>query len=237
MNPLDLCLFLEFLHLYNKFSGKLPSLKNSEELVILDVGENEFVGSIPSWIGRRCSSLMILSLRSNNFHGHILEELCALTSLQLLDLSLNKISRRIPRCVKNFSVMPTNNNSHHHMKVEPSKYFYGASLPLESALLVIKGRILEYSTVLQLVKSVDFSHNNLSREILEEVTNFRGLQSLNLSYNLLIGSILENIGKMESMDFSMNNSIELFTLYDNINSIIFLVSSALQKKKKSYYLY
>ena len=36
---------------------------------------------------------------------------------------------------------------------------------------------------------------------------------------------------MESMDFSMNNSIELFTLYDNINSIIFLVSSALQKKK------
>ena len=172
MNPLDLCLFLEFLHLYNKFSGKLPSLKNCEELVILDVGENEFVESIPSWIGRRCSSLMILSLRSNNFHGHILEELCALTSLQLLDLSHNKISGRIPRCVKNFSVMPTNNNSHHHMKVEPSKYFYGAALPLESALLVIKGRILEYSTILQLVKSVDFSHNNLSRAIPEEVTNF-----------------------------------------------------------------
>lgn len=87
-----------------------------------------------------------------------------------------------------------------------------------------------------MVKSVDFSHNNLSREIPEEVTNFRGLQSLNLSYILLIGSILENIGKMESMDFSMNNSIELFTLYYNINSNIFLVSSALQKKK-SYYLY
>ena len=177
---------------------------------------------------------MILSLRSNNFHGHILEELCALTSLQLLDLSHNKISGRIPRCVKNFSVMSTNNNSHHHMKVEPSKYFYGAALPLESALLVIKGRILEYSTILQLVKSVDFSHNNLSRAIPEEVTNFWGLQSLNLSYNLLIGSILENIGKMESMDFSMNNSIEsieLFTLYYNINSNIFLVSSALQKKK------
>ena len=85
-----------------------------------------------------------------------------------------------------------------------------------------------------MVKSVDFSHNNLSREIPEEVTNFRGLQSLNLSYILLIGSILENIGKMESMDFSMNNSIEsieLFTLYYNINSNIFLVSSALQKKK------
>ena len=48
----------------------------------------------------------------------------------------------------------------------------------------------------------------------------------------MIGSILENIGKMESMDFSKNNSIELFTLYYNINSIIFLVSSALQKKKK-----
>ena len=139
---------LKFLHLYNnKLSRKLPSLKNCEELVILDVGENEFAGSIPSWIGCRCSSLMILSLYSNNFHGHILEELCALTSLQILDLSHNKLSGRIPRCVKNFRVMSTNNNSHHHMKVEPSEYFHGASLPLESALLVIKGRILEYSTI------------------------------------------------------------------------------------------
>ena len=200
---------LKFLHLYNnKFSGELPSsLKNCEELVIIDVAKNEFAGSIPSWIGRRCSSLMILSLRSNNFQGHIPKELWALTSLQILDLSHNNLSGRIPRYVNNFSAMATNNNSNHHLNIEPSEYFYGASRPLESALLVIKGKVYEYSTILQLVKIIDFSQNNLSREIPKKVTSLRGLQSLNLSFNLLIGSIPENIGNMEpleSIDFSMN---------------------------------
>ncbi|XP_065635183.1 receptor-like protein EIX2 isoform X1 [Quercus suber] len=200
---------LHSLHLYNnKFSEKLPSsLKNCERLVIIDVVENRFAGNIPSWIGHRCTSLMILSLRSNYFHGHIPKELCALTSLQILDLSHNKLYGSIPRCVKNFSAMATNNISNHHLNSYNDSYYYGETLPLESALLVIKGNILEYSTILQLVKSIDFSKNNLSGEIPKEVTSLQGLQSLNLSYNFLIGSILENIGTMgslESIDFSLN---------------------------------
>ncbi|KAM4069065.1 hypothetical protein ACB094_12G061200 [Castanea mollissima] len=126
---------LNSLHLYNNLlSGKFPSsLKNCEELVLIDVAENEFVGKIPSRIGHSCSSLMSLSLCSNNFHGLILE---------------------------NF------------------------------------GKILDYSTILQLVKSIDFFKNSLSGEIPEEVTNFQGLQSLNLLYNLLIRCIPMNIGTM-----------------------------------------
>ena len=178
---------LKSLHLYNnKFSGKLPfSLKNCEKLVTIDVAENEFVGHIPSWIGHRFSSLMILNFRANNFHGHIPDQLCALTSLQILDLSYNNLSGSMPRCVKNFSAMATKNNSNHIMRFISSTFYYGETLPLESALLVIKGKILEYSTILQLVKSIDFSKNSLSGEIPEEVTNLRELQSLNLSYNLL----------------------------------------------------
>jgi hypothetical protein len=102
--------------------------------------------------------------------------------------------------------MATKNNS-----IQDFYFFlwvnYGESLPLESTLLVIKGTVNEYSTILQLVKSIDFSKNSLSGEIPEEVTSLQGLQSLNLSYNLLIGSIPENIGTMgslESIDFSVN---------------------------------
>ncbi|KAM4077901.1 hypothetical protein ACJW30_12G175100 [Castanea mollissima] len=198
---------LHSLHLYNNtFSGTLPSsLKNCKELVIIDVAENRFAGNIPSWIGHRCTRLMILNLRSNYFHGHIPKELCALASLQILDLSHNKLSGSIPRCVKNFSAMATNNISNDDLNAKIS--YYGETLPLESALLVIKGNIFEYSTILQLVKSIDFSKNSLSGKIPIEVTSLQGLQSLNLSYNLLIGSIPENIGAMgslESIDFSLN---------------------------------
>ncbi|KAF3948340.1 hypothetical protein CMV_025648 [Castanea mollissima] len=200
---------LKSLHLHNnKLSKKLPSsLKNCKELVIIDLSENEFVGSIPSWIGHRLLSLMTLNLRSNNFHGHIPEELCALTSLQILDLSHNKLFGSIPRCVKNFSAMATKSHSYLDMNDYPWTDAFGESFPHESALLVIKGQFLEYSTILELVKSIDFSKNSLSGEIPEEVTNLRELQSLNLSYNLLIGSIPVNIGIMgslECIDFSMN---------------------------------
>ena len=200
---------LKSLHLYNnKFSGKLPfSLKNCEKLVTIDVAENEFVGHIPSWIGHRFSSLMILNFRANNFHGHIPDQLCALTSLQILDLSYNNLSGSMPRCVKNFSAMATKNNSNHIMRFISSTFYYGETLPLESALLVIKGKILEYSTILQLVKSIDFSKNILSGEIPKEVTYLQGLEFLNLSYNLFTESIPEDIGSMgslESIDFSLN---------------------------------
>ena len=83
----------------------------------------------------------------------------------------------------------------------------GDSVDFERALLVIKGKVLEYSTILQLVKSIDLSKNNLSGKIPKEVTSLQGLQSLNLSFNILIGRIPNNIGVMrslESIDFSVN---------------------------------
>ncbi|KAM3760742.1 hypothetical protein ACB098_01G216100 [Castanea mollissima] len=211
----------------NKLSGKLQSsLKNCEKLENIDVAENDFFGSIPSWLGNKCSSLMILILRSNNFHGHIPEEFCALTSLQILDLSHNKLSGSMPTCVKNFSAMATKNNSNHDLSFSFTSS-YDAILPCESALLVIKGRVFEYSTILQQVKSIDISSNCLSGEIPKEVTNLQGLQSLNLSYNLLIGRIPENIGNMgslESIDFSVNllsgqipSSISSLTFLSHLN--------------------
>ena len=191
--------------------------------MIIDIGENEFVGSIPSWIGHRRSSLMILSLRSNNFHGHIPKELCALTSLQILDLSHNKLFGSIPRCVENFNAMATNKNSNDAI------YSYSFSLSLdefgqfESALLVIKGKVYEYGTILHQVKSIDLSKNNFSREIPKELTSLQGLQLLNLSFNIFTGRIPESISDMrslESIDFSRNQL--LGEIPPSISSLNFL---------------
>ena len=74
-------------------------------------------------------------------------------------------------------------------------------------LLVIKGQVLEYTTNLGLLRTIDLSKNNLSGEIPKEVTSLQGLISLNLSFNILTGWIPENIGAMgslESLDFSVN---------------------------------
>ena len=114
---------------------------------------------------------------------------------------------------KTFSAMTTKNNSNHDMTFNLSAIFYGEYISLEIELLVIKGKVFEYSTILQPVKSIDLSKNNLSREIPKEVISLQGLQSLNLSYILLSGSILENIGFMgslESIDFSVNKLQQIY---------------------------
>ena len=141
------------------------------------MAKNDFVGSKPSWIGHRLSSLVIFNLHSNNFHGYIPKELCSLTSIQILDLSHNKLFGNIPRCIQNFSAMATSKNSDSPFSLFNffTEYNYQ---PFESQSVVIKGKDLEYSTTLQLVKIIDLSKNNLSGDISKEMTRLKGLLSL-----------------------------------------------------------
>ena len=75
--PLDLWLILS-LCIYTKTNSpeNFYPCWYCKDLLTIDIGENEFVGSIPKWIGHRLSSLMILSLHSNNFYGQISDEIC-----------------------------------------------------------------------------------------------------------------------------------------------------------------
>ena len=90
----------------NGLTQELPSsLKRCTNLVALNVGENRLFGPMPKWIGESPPNLVILSLRSNHFFGIIPSHLCHLSHLQLLDLSLNNISRRLPNCLNNLTAM------------------------------------------------------------------------------------------------------------------------------------
>ncbi|XVE89965.1 hypothetical protein DITRI_Ditri20bG0038800 [Diplodiscus trichospermus] len=188
----------------NKLSGELPlTLQNNTDLFMLDVGENQLSGNIPKWIGESLPNLVILSLRSNHFDGHIPEELCELGSLQILDLGDNKISGTIPKCFQNFSAMVTKPKDTDAV----IDYFVDGEF-IRSELLVMKGRVDEYSTTLSLVTTMDLSNNNLTGEIPKELAILAGLQSLNLSGNSLTGNIPDHIGNMsilESLDFSRNH--------------------------------
>ncbi|KAK7814320.1 receptor-like protein eix2 [Quercus suber] len=172
---------LQSLHLYkNKFSWNVTIIiEKLLNLVTIDVAENRFAGNIPSWIGHRCTSLMILNLRSNYFHGHIPKELCALASLQILDLSQISYLEAYLDVLKILAPWPQ------------------IIFQMQLEFLSNNGEISHLKTFPRIVY----------RERSLEVTSLQGLQSLNLSYNLLIGSIPENIGAMgslESIDFSLN---------------------------------
>ncbi|XVF54896.1 hypothetical protein PTKIN_Ptkin05aG0217200 [Pterospermum kingtungense] len=196
---------LQSLHLgKNNLSGVLPSsLQNCSMLLAIDLDDNNFVGNIPGWIGDRLSNIIIISLRSNGFDGQVPDQLCSLSYLAILDLAHNNLSGNIPKCFMNLSAMAENQNS-----TDPISYSFGHfGTSLETFLLMIKGILLEYSSTLQLVTSMDLSDNNISGEIPADIANLLGLRFLNLSNNHLTGVIPKNIGNMrllESVDLSWN---------------------------------
>ncbi|XVF06379.1 hypothetical protein REPUB_Repub06bG0043200 [Reevesia pubescens] len=201
----------------NKLSGELPlTLQNNSDLFMLDIGENQFSGNIPKWIGETLPNLVILSLRSNSFDGHIPNELCELSSLQILDIGDNKISGAIPKCFENLSAMATKPNDTDAV----IDYFVEGEF-IRSELLVMKGRVDEYSTTLSLVTTMDLSNNKLIGDIPKELANLAGLQSLNLSRNSLTGKIPDHIGNMrllESLDISRNHLLGLIPVsFSNLN--------------------
>ncbi|GKV36241.1 hypothetical protein SLEP1_g44390 [Rubroshorea leprosula] len=149
------------------------------------------------------SSLNPSLLTLKNPTGHTSNELCALSSLQILDFAHNNLSGSIPRCVGNLSAMEYSlEGSPFQLNVSS-----GNGYSLEHVLVVMKAQLLEYSRILYLVKVMDFSSNNLSGEIPTEMTNLKYLPSLNLSHNFLTGRIPANMGNMrmlESLDLSVN---------------------------------
>ncbi|KAK2999125.1 hypothetical protein RJ639_022919 [Escallonia herrerae] len=222
---------LRSLHLRNNsLNGEVPmALQKCMKLVIIDVSENEFCGSVTSWMGKGLLNLISLDLRSNKFSGQIPSDICHLHSLQILDLANNNLSGEIPRCMGNFTAMATemSNGDEILYSVEVGDWgSYGRS-PFEDAYVVTKGSELQYVATLFLVKSMDLSSNNLSGEIPKELTSLVGLRSLNLSGNRLTGMIPKKIGDMkflESLDFSRNqlsgeipSSISILTFLSCLN--------------------
>ncbi|KAK4736804.1 hypothetical protein R3W88_000501 [Solanum pinnatisectum] len=188
----------------NRLNGLFPSsLGNCTKLHIIDLAENEFIGKLPSWLGMRFPALIVLTLRSNKFDGELPQELCHLKDLQILDLANNTFVGIIPRCIGNLSAMVKEKE-----EVEDdgqSRLFMG--LPIESAMVMTKGNMYHYDTILALFTSMDMSSNNLSGDIPISVTRLVGLRSFNLSKNNLTGRIPNGIGDMkvlESVDLSEN---------------------------------
>jgi hypothetical protein len=181
----------------NSLTGEFPfDLQFCKGLQMLDLGENNFHGIIPDWVGESFQWLQFLRLHSNLFYGNIPSKLTQLNNLQVLDLANNNLSGPLPRGLDNFTSM--------------SQFLYeGDNDTIVKLNAITKGLILEYSSAeLFYFRSMDLSNNNLTGEIPQEIVFLIALVNLNLSHNHLIGNIPLKIGNMtslESLDFHMNN--------------------------------
>ncbi|XP_020582355.1 uncharacterized protein LOC110025981 [Phalaenopsis equestris] len=201
----------------NSFIGSLDqALRNVTSLVHLDISQNNFTGVVPPGLGKmynlirlnmefnqldandakewrfldsltNCTSLKILGLRSNNFHGILPKSFGNLSiELQLITLGWNHILGRLP--------------------FELDRYTNLIALGMESNLL--EGSIPETIGMLGRLQSLSFFENDLTGIIPHSLENLTRLSMLNLGSNELTGHIpssLKNLQHLSYLDLSQNN--------------------------------
>ena len=174
-------------------------LKKCKNLRILDLGGNNFSGTIPSWVSMSLPELNFLRLSSNMFDGIIPHEILQFRQLQVLDLSKNKLTGPIPDDFTNFTGMAQEQDID---SIYPDRSSYEVQIHI-----VWKNVDYVYHLMIAAMAGIDLSGNSLSQEIPNGLTTLVGLRYLNLSGNHLSGYIPEDIGNLvllESLDLSRN---------------------------------
>ncbi|CAN1266243.1 Receptor-like protein 43 [Linum perenne] len=174
----------------NQLQGRIPeSLENCNKLEVLDIGNNKISDVFPCIRGIK-SSLRVLILRNNLFHGNIwcsYDDSFTWQRLQIVDLAFNKFSG-----------------------VLNAKYLATWEAMMEDGKRtndIIKGPRTGICEDLTVFKSIDLSSNNFDGPIPEVMGKFKALQVLNLSHNAFSSQIpsgFGNLSNVESLDLSHN---------------------------------
>ncbi|KAF7077216.1 hypothetical protein CFC21_081792 [Triticum aestivum] len=196
----------------NKLSGEFPSLlQKCPRLIFLDLGHNQFSGTLPAWIGEKLLSLSFLRLRSNMFYGPIPVELSKLVNLQYLDLAYNNISGSIPRSIFSPTGMAQTRDKTNYLQYASSSEFgVGQNQLVDYTVnftVLTKGQERLYTGEIIYMVNLDLSCNSITGEIPAEIGSLVQLKNLNLSSNNFNSKIPENIGalvQVESLDLSQN---------------------------------
>nr|GEY79915.1 leucine-rich repeat domain, L domain-like protein [Tanacetum cinerariifolium] len=212
-------------YLSHNFSGTIPiSIGSLTKLKYLDLAANNFSGVIPRSIGS-LTKLTSLFLSENVFYGTTPREFGNLTNLEVLYLDslrscrvenldwLSSLSSLVVLIMDGTSLAKANNWVNVIIgRIPPSIGYLGqletlslynnrfsGELPLNLKNCTKLEKVNEFSSILGLLKAIDLSSSNLTRQIPNEVTNLHGLLALDLSKNSLVGEIPQNICQMTEL--------------------------------------
>ncbi|VAH25218.1 receptor-like protein 15 [Triticum aestivum] len=213
---------LQFLSISgNSLSGSPNAFFNSSFITALDLSRNQFTGNL-EWT-RYLSEIRLLLLGRNKFEGQISSNLCCLQYLSIIDISHNKLSGSVPRCIGGipfedpepeaytFYWPRTSSNSFGggFGVFDDTGFSYNSDYELQGFTFTTKGNppYTYGHNFFMSMSGIDLSANMLSGEIPMEMGNLSHIKSLNLSNNFFTGSIpatFANLTEIESLDLSEN---------------------------------
>ncbi|KAK3404328.1 hypothetical protein EUGRSUZ_K00637 [Eucalyptus grandis] len=212
----------------NRLTGALPPwICNLSLAIALDLSSNDLTGVLPVCLGNISESLMILSLKGNNFRGNILSycdnqlqgnlprSLANCKMLEFINFANNLIVDSFPSwlgSLPELRVLILRSNKFHYVIERPQSNqtflkLQILDLSINAFAVIYKGLKLYYPKISKALIVIDLSSNLFEGEILGAIGDLKGLRGLNLSNNLLTGHIppsLGNLKALESLDLSLN---------------------------------
>ncbi|KAG0579867.1 hypothetical protein KC19_4G129800 [Ceratodon purpureus] len=192
----------------NMLTGGIPSSFSSgvpSSLIIVDFRRNKFTGELPGQVDSTyLPSLRFLYFSDNQLEGSIPPWIGNLKSLQVLDLSRNRLTGPIiPQDFHNLSGFKVQPESEDSSIGEAGVLYLYTFNPLASSLNVS----FNYA-IYKADTRMDLSSNALQGGIPQEIADLVGMKYLNLSNNNFDGEIwsgIQNLKALETLDLSRNN--------------------------------
>ncbi|XP_031490507.1 receptor-like protein 48 [Nymphaea colorata] len=190
----------------NLLSGKIGprAFHNCINLVVLDLGNNQFNDTFPSWLSS-FPKLKVLVLRANHLHGPITLSGSgeAFSSLHILDISGNHLSGSLPQeLFTSLKDMMVNESKWNGYLTSRLGYY------TVSVVQTFKGTTMVIPEISNTMFIIDLSSNMFCDRIPDEIGMLKGLVLLNISNNNLSGTIPESLGNVqwiEALDLSNNH--------------------------------
>ncbi|XP_042032206.1 probable LRR receptor-like serine/threonine-protein kinase At3g47570 [Salvia splendens] len=201
---------LEWLYLgYNRLDGPIPSSINDlSKLIMLDLGVNSFIGSIPDFGNLKHSQSIYLHQNHLTADKSQTQELTFLSSLTkcrnlkylaLADISLNGI---LPASIGDFSSSLQSGIPSSIGGCLSLEHFYLSNNSLEGSIPQSLGSVRNLITIY-------LSYNNLSGSIPKSLEDLHFLEYFNVSNNKLVGEIPEGgcFGNLSNKSFSNDHAL------------------------------
>lgn len=185
----------------NTFTGSIPKELFDLSLNEIDLSNNELSGFIPSGSSKLFESLQVFDLSANKLTGDIPPELGLFSSLMYLNLSRNNLQSRVPTefgYFQNLTVLDLRNNE--LFGLIPNDICDSGSLQvLQLDGNFMSGPIPEGVGNCSSLSLLSLSHNNLSGSIPRSISMLKRLKILKLEFNELFGEIPQELGTLENL--------------------------------------
>lgn len=186
-----------------------PSICNLTQLSSITISDWKGIsGTIPRCITTTLPLLQIIDLSGNLISGKVPYDIGRLNQLTVLNLADNHISGRIPRTLVNLSNLMLLDLRNNAME-GPIPWDFGRLKNLNRALLShnrITGRIPRSVSSIYSLAELDLSLNRISGPVPASLGGMPVLDTLKLKYNKLTGKIPRSVlsSRMSYLDLSRN---------------------------------